>query len=353
MNTKPVTHLPVLDGLRGIAVLLVVLFHVFLYNTAALGDHAETVMRFAVFGQTGVDLFFVLSGFLITRILLSSRNQKNQIKNFYIRRFLRIFPLYYLFLILIFYILPQLGLLKDDVNLIQKLSYFFYFQGIRYTWFNDFSGPMHFWSLAVEEHFYLFWPFIVSLLSFRNLVFTSIILIIISVLFRYFLKTNGYSDFYFTICRLDSLALGAIISMIEVKNISSEKVRKVAIFLFLITTLMISCLFISKHIFHSSDLIASLKFTLIGMFYFSIILYLLNSNKSIIGSIINLGVFSFCGKISYGIYVYHPLCLTLFKQLNLGFLWYVTLSISVTIIISWISYNYFEILFLKLKHRWT
>jgi len=183
--------LPELDGVRGIAVLMVIVFHAFWFNQFYFGESVKEVMRFAILGQTGVDLFFVLSGFLITRILLATKGKKYQIRNFYIRRLLRIFPLYYMCLIIFFLVIP---LLSNDFSGINNIfsfhfwSYILYLQGFTFTFLNQFNGPVHFWSLAVEEHFYIFWPFFVLFFSVSGLIRTSLILIFVCIVSRIVLK---------------------------------------------------------------------------------------------------------------------------------------------------------------------
>ncbi|WP_157807030.1 acyltransferase family protein [Algoriphagus formosus] len=158
MKNKTLKYNPHLDGLRALAFILVFLYH--------------TESSIFPFGWIGVDLFFVLSGFLITRILISSLDSnislKKYLKVFYTRRILRIFPLYYLtviFFIIVFPFLSQFFQTSTNHNgLADDLIWFIiYFQnfiiGFRGEYFNP-GFLNHFWTLSIEEHFYLFWPFI-------------------------------------------------------------------------------------------------------------------------------------------------------------------------------------------------
>src|SRR5688572_7114217 len=150
-------HIPALDGLRGIAVLIVLGFHIF-------PNHVK-------FGWAGVDLFFVLSGFLITGILLESKGTPNYYRNYLAKRTLRIFPLYYFFLIVFFIVFPLVGY-SDSIYNYDYLSstqswYWLYIQNWRIFFDPHYPGEdiiSHFWSLAIEEQFYIFWPLVIYLI---------------------------------------------------------------------------------------------------------------------------------------------------------------------------------------------
>ena len=144
-------HLPELDGLRGIAVLLVLWVHL---PVGALGGLAASARAQLLPGNVGVDLFFVLSGFLITRILLVDRERGVPLRYFLVRRFLRIFPIYYLTILLL---LPELGGSEAVACATYTSNYVFLFS-------EEVSLLEHTWSLAVEEHFYLLWPPVVAFL---------------------------------------------------------------------------------------------------------------------------------------------------------------------------------------------
>ena len=169
-----------LDGIRAIAVLMVMLSHFLTPLHSKFNILQQLLNKSSMLGQLGVSLFFVLSGFLITRILLNTKEKKQYFKNFYVRRILRIFPLYYLFLILFYYIFPFI-LDTEIPKFSQQLYYFTYLQNFAITFKWDSVGPIHFWSLAVEEHFYIFWPFIIYFFK-DNKVIRIIILLIVSSL---------------------------------------------------------------------------------------------------------------------------------------------------------------------------
>jgi peptidoglycan/LPS O-acetylase OafA/YrhL len=209
-----------LDGLRGIAILLVMVYH----QTVAVGSTA--VDRFVGFwtlsGWVGVDLFFVLSGFLITGILYDSRGSTGYFRNFYARRVLRIFPLYYAVVVFSLLILPHLQHWKLD-NLARingdELWY--------WTLLSNFSIGAHAefrhgildisWSLAIEEQFYLTWPILVLVLSRRRLVALCCALFVGALAWRSALIVAGVSPITVAVLtpgRVDALATGAFIALL-------------------------------------------------------------------------------------------------------------------------------------------
>src|ERR1017187_2368035 len=154
-GSRASAHIPELDGLRGIAALMVVFYHAFFWSMGKGGwpFFPRLVASVTQFGWLGVDLFFVLSGFLITGVLLKAKGKPRFLKLFYIRRALRILPVYYGFLIV-------LELLSPSRNTSFVLVSFVYLSnaapllGVPMIY-----GPL--WSLSVEEHFYLLWPWLV------------------------------------------------------------------------------------------------------------------------------------------------------------------------------------------------
>src|SRR5689334_3654448 len=177
-------HVPALDGLRGVAILSVMLFH---YVTASgFGEDAWVTRK--IIGAcgclwTGVDIFFVLSGFLITGILLRAKGSPGYFVNFYMRRLLRIFPLYYGALVVIFLIVPHLvhDVTPGVKRILDSQAWMWgYSQDFAISYHNadyfdvDWMWVGHFWSLGVEEHFYLVWPLLVFALAPRALTATCL-----------------------------------------------------------------------------------------------------------------------------------------------------------------------------------
>ncbi|MFT3929897.1 MAG: acyltransferase [Spongiibacteraceae bacterium] len=212
-------YIPELDGLRAIAIILVV------WHNVTAGEYIGGVVWKLVnllsnTGWVGVQLFFVLSGFLITGILLDEKKSPHQLRNFYMRRVMRIFPLYYAVLGFAFVLLPLFHLtplwLHDDLR--QQLWY--------WTFLINWSAPIlgdghafgHFWSLAVEEQFYLLWPLCVLTCQRRTLLklglfFIASALLIRSALIAYDLEFALAAAYKFTVARWDALAVGALLAV--------------------------------------------------------------------------------------------------------------------------------------------
>jgi peptidoglycan/LPS O-acetylase OafA/YrhL len=316
MNKKNSLHVPSLDGVRAIAALMVMFFH-FFQNFYATNSVTAFLKTISAFGQTGVSLFFVLSGFLITRILIREKNSEHFFLNFYFRRSLRIFPLYYFYLILVFFIIPIIN--HTDVPEFSKQIYHWvYFQDFAITFKWDYMGPLHFWSLAVEEHFYLFFPLLVYYLKQNQLVYAIFAILISSIVVRYFLNRSGYEVFYFTFSRMDELALGAILAVLELKNKLTQQMAYRFLYLFIAIALPTLCLW---YVF-SKDANASLqvvKYVLLSLCYFCMLGFIISAadtnfiKRALIGKPL-----VYIGKISYGLYVYHGLCFYYFKELYDG-----------------------------------
>lgn len=199
-----------LDGVRGYAVLLVVFFHLLLVP----------------FGWMGVQLFFVLSGFLITRILIESKPlaPTAYLKRFYIRRILRIFPLYFCYL-------AALGLIHAFTNYPNGMErYWGYLATFTYNWtradtaWQDAPGFTHLWSLAVEEQFYLVWPFVVMLLTKNGIRCVILAALALCPLVRHLVAQHytgaalpGYTvadaTYWNTIGQMDAFASGAAVAL--------------------------------------------------------------------------------------------------------------------------------------------
>jgi peptidoglycan/LPS O-acetylase OafA/YrhL len=209
-------HIPALDGLRGLAILLVILYHHTLMRQETLFD--RVYVNLARLGWSGVDLFFVLSGFLITGILYDSKGSPHYFRNFYVRRTLRIFPLYYAVVFFSLIVLPRAwpawGLTQLDRSAMEDRSqawYWLYLQNFLFARDENLGHPALAvsWSLAIEEQFYLVWPVVVSLLSRRHLIWTCGALILTALSLRIWMVSAGVHPttiYVLPFNRMDALA---------------------------------------------------------------------------------------------------------------------------------------------------
>jgi len=218
-------HIAALDGLRGAAILLVLGYHTVGYEQYGTSVVSRTIYLTARYGYTGVDLFFVLSGFLITRILVSSRNSESFYQIFYIRRMLRIFPLYYLAIVIAFFVLPLMAIYHPERGLgasfVSPSDQIWYWLNLSNfpTAFHPWHIPVlnHFWTLAVEEQFYLIWPTVVRRCPLRTLKKICAIGFFVPMLLRLVVPSFG-PDFYYRITpfHMEGLLGGALLGLLDV-----------------------------------------------------------------------------------------------------------------------------------------
>lgn len=215
-------RIPELDGIRGLAILLVVTYHYIAVPISASATGGFLLMRQTLSnGWSGVDLFFVLSGFLICGILIDHRSAENYFKVFYVRRVSRIFPLYYFFLalfLLLQRLSPSLGIFSQGLfsNALPLVPYLVYLQNFamaaRGTFGNEFLAVT--WSLAIEEHFYLLLPAIVRRSLPQRLPLIIGFFIALTLILRYMLGGEKFYGFVATPWRLDALFLGALLAVL-------------------------------------------------------------------------------------------------------------------------------------------
>src|SRR4051794_10306507 len=225
------SHIPALDGIRGIAVLLVLFCHAtqrpFPGETASLvfsGGIDKMIISLARFCWTGVDLFFVLSGFLITGILFDAKGKDHFFRNFYARRTVRIFPLYYVSLVLFLVVIPLLpAAVSKGFGTIYTSKIWYplyltnYSQSISEQAGRTVDYVLHVsWSLSIEEQFYLCWPLVVFLCTRKTLLKICVGMFFGSMLLRVglLMADKGHWAMGFTPCRVDGLAVGAAIALV-------------------------------------------------------------------------------------------------------------------------------------------
>lgn len=248
--------------------------------------------RLREYGWAGVDLFFVISGFLITNILLASRDKPHYYRNFYARRGLRIWPLYYLLLLLAFVVLPLLhNWANQDYN--PKVHYWpyylFYLQNLVYNKLGSFCLVIT-WSLCVEEQFYLIWPFLVRLFSRRTLTGIAVAVLLLETPFRIYLHYLGTGmGFFFTFARLDPIAVGALVAM-HPKWFKHTWLAG----------------FWAAWLIHTGDF--EYIYLALALTFGSVVMRAAVDGSKFLRS----QHLCYVGKISYGIYIYHPIAFALF-----------------------------------------
>jgi peptidoglycan/LPS O-acetylase OafA/YrhL len=314
-------HIPALDGVRGVAAATVFIYH---YGGGARSsDFAfHLVGKTIHLGWVGVSLFFVLSGFLITGILLDSMQRPKWRVTFYIRRALRIFPLYYFAL---FGAIFVAWLLKTPSSLVTPLwPLFFYLQDIPqivHTWsLSPLLVVGHFWSLAVEEQFYLVWPVLLLFASRRAALRPLCISVyLFSLLFRiciFSLHLNTEWATYFIIGRAGEMAAGGLLAVsIRGSERDRDQIARAAKPLLLACVACVTAIvWFTKETAAAEPWLATLGISLFSLIFTALIALCLR--PGITQRVFNFGLLRWLGKISYGIYVYHLLLAPLYAWLT-------------------------------------
>ncbi len=219
-------HLPQLDGLRGVAIAIVLLGHMLVFGVGF------GLTQLGSLPPVGVTLFFVLSGFLITRILLDAREKPNYYLSFYARRALRIWPLYFLILAALFWVTNhRVAGLTFDENQVRWPFFLLYVQNIVYK-NATLLGPPALgitWSLAVEEQFYTTWPFVVRNLTNVTLKRVLFVFIAIAPIARFVCPQFGFDPYINPLCRFDAMAMGGLVAIwMTERQPGREKISRVA-----------------------------------------------------------------------------------------------------------------------------
>jgi peptidoglycan/LPS O-acetylase OafA/YrhL len=303
-------QMPELDVLRGLAILMVVMFHGLYWSTAATTSiHIVNLfIKATAVGWLGVNLFFVLSGFLITGILIDTKGRPSYYRQFYLRRVLRILPAY-LAMIVVLDLVRQLQVPQTVASLLFFANYLYLFH------IPGGYGP--FWSLSVEEQFYLFWPAIVGRVSVRVLTVISLALCILEPALRY-LDASGHLPLgdvrTATYLIADNLALGALAAIFARSRYGtlSNGIR-------LGSALCVAglCIFLAGYpfgILHRATIVGAALQTVPWNLFFTGLLLLLLGLRSPLFAGNWARPLSFLGYISYGLYLVHGMILGLYDQ---------------------------------------
>jgi peptidoglycan/LPS O-acetylase OafA/YrhL len=359
-------HLPALDGIRGMAVLIVCILH---YGGGAQsGNLLLRGFGLAIqAGWSGVTLFFILSGFLITGILWDSRNTVHWWRNFYIRRTLRIFPLYYATLFVVF--LTAVFAHNGIFALTRLWFYALFLQDIPalHTKLADLGSTLwlgHFWSLAIEEQFYLVWPFLITRMkTVRQAQHLCISVFVLSILFRAVIwrftpRPFEYDEFLFT--RVGELAAGGYLAMCFRDNSWSRLQSRVRLITPLALAGFLAVCAITRSFRMATGPMMNLGLPCITVFYSGFLV--LSLGNGLVSRFARMSWLRWFGSISYGLYVIHQLLnpkyndLAMFLaphaghnvQRALNFLLAATISTA----LAWLSLRFFETPFLKLRTRY-
>ena len=373
-------HVPVLDGVRGLAILLVLGLHVAVRMNEPENPADWWIWQVIRTGWTGVDLFFVLSGFLITGILSDSRSAENYFGSFYGRRALRIFPLYYGFLIALW--VGGFFLRSGEYPLgMPAFWYFFYIQN--YLMFAPgelvMPGVLGItWSLAVEEQFYLFWPLLVRRLSHRAMIRLAMIVLVVQspvrALLYYFVDPAWLGHAYaVTPTHMDGLAVGALVALVIRTPGGLARVRawaRVALPVGLIGAVV--CFVLTGDVEARQMPFGLYGYSFIALLYGSILVFAISSEQGNAASRMLSGSFlRTWGKYSYAVYLLHAPAIRLAEKIMNVALWnvadppsllgsqlpammvHLVFSGALALLFAWMSWHVLEKRFLALKDRFA
>ena len=370
-------YFPNLNGLRFIAALMVIIHHIEQFKSIYGLPNNFSSTTIQIFGELGVILFFVLSGFLITYLLLEEESQTGTIliRNFYVRRVLRIWPLYFLIVIVALLVLPNIPIFVlpgyDRAEIYSDLPgkiflYLFFLPNLVSPLFGVVPYASLTWSIGTEEQFYLTWPVLLKHIKKYRLLL--MFLIVFGYLFFARALYSSRTDFLpfkyeisalWSTFNIDCMAIGGFFAMLL--HTRSQLLKSFQNKYLFYLALVLASVMIYQGIYFPILTFHGVKFEyLFKEFYalwFGIIILNFASNKEILISL-ESRIIRYLGKISYGLYMYHPICIALvlnallpFKQTS-DFMLY-PLSLSATIMVAGLSYKYFESYFLKFKRKFT
>lgn len=366
-----------LDSIRFIAALMVFLGHAVSPSFQYLpikDTYWEKLLNTISSGGTGVSIFFVLSGFLITYLLISEYelNQRISIGKFYMRRVLRIWPLYFLVLAFTFFVYPfiksMIGMNNPLAsNVFYHLTFLSNFDVINVHQCCAGSDAMSqniTWSVSIEEQFYVVWPLIFVMLPKRMWVYAISLVILVSIIFRLVNSSDGTVLYFHTFSVMLDLGMGGLMALLVKSNKKFRQFFENTSTLTHASFLVMAFCFVfwKDDLFHFSYGNAISR--IFSSFSFALIITAQALTKQ--QSVLNLGNLSFAnrwGKYAYGIYLIHPIVITLVdvmvrmidipKDNLVSSLLVAAVIFVLTVLFSKISYTYFESKFLLLKDRFS
>lgn len=369
LDLKPQRHIPALDGVRGVAILMVLGVH-FLYTGAfpSAPPAYLHVFHLLQFGWMGVDLFFVLSGFLITGILLDTRASSNFFRSFYLRRALRIFPLYYLVVVAVLLTIPWQRhfpwLLPGIPEPSTRLSFILYLNNWVVPLSSLTGGSLSlFWSLAVEEQFYLLWPSVVFRLSRPTLTRLCLAICLVLPFLRLALESwNHFFVFENTLTRMDSLVWGALAALLVRSPAHWLRLRPTLPWIAAACAALVLIIDFPLHDFYTRTYYTqSIGFSLIALGFAAsmLVAYHSDSTHGPLARVLRFPLLTSFGRYSYGIYVFHGFVLEILMHRVAQAAWFGrSLPGAILLYLAFnalcyttaaISFNLYEKQFLRLK----
>lgn len=355
-SMRPTYYHPELDCLRFFAFASVFFYHateIFRFNLGRFQNFAYVLFSTGCFG---VDLFFCLSAFLITTILLQEKEATGQvrIRAFWIRRILRIWPLYYVFLIFSLFVIPKI--IDDEIPLYHAIPLCFFFENwavVLFGFLQSCAGPL--WSISIEEQFYLIWP--IAIKKFRNLLIPGLVLIAMANVFRF---THAPSPFFVLWCNsltyLDTIGAGIVLATLFQQN-KIHFSNRTRILITIIAASALPAYFFSvgdDKFFDGKDIMPySIAATVCPMLLAGIYRQTFLSNNSLL-----IKTTSYLGKISYGLYVFHAFSIyfvgkhlpRVSPNLQTSVFGIIAAAIM-TLLLAIASYHLLETPFLRLKRK--
>jgi peptidoglycan/LPS O-acetylase OafA/YrhL len=353
---------------------MVLLLH-FVANVPPSNWVERAVVGVTAYGSYGVELFFILSGFLITGILYDSHNEPHYFRNFYMKRLLRIFPLYYGVLALVFFVAPLIPLLRVPTleYLVDRQAWAWLYAVNIYIAKNgewSFFYLDHFWSLAIEEHFYFFWPLVVFVLARRPRALIAVSLVtslgaMLARLIGFLMGLSWWTTYTLTPFRLDGLALGAFLAVTTRRPGGLEQLAGALPLVASVVGGLLAVTFVWTRLVSREglELVLPVRAALILILLACLLVWALVAPKRSATSRFFCSRFMvFLGTYSYGLYVYHHFIsyylTTNRTDLELAH-WLgshgaavalqATLGASASLAVAYVSYELFEKRFLRLK----
>jgi peptidoglycan/LPS O-acetylase OafA/YrhL len=304
-------HVKELDGIRGCAALAVLVLHIVHTVTvdmphAPLSPVWSVITHITGLGVFGVDVFFVLSGFLITSLLLLAKGKEHYFNNFYWKRVLRIQPVYLLHLLGVWFFMPHSnGYILLGLLFIVNFADRFHVQD---------RGPA--WTLSIEEQFYLIWPFMLSRLSLRNIYRSCVLIFLLSAGVRIFaIVVLGHLRIRETWFRFDGLALGALLACQWIGE-NQDRPKEVSYFLRVLNSyfpLILGVAFTTAYLFKITEA-TGIMILAANYLTYRLIRYVIHHPGSLAFGWLASPGFSFFGAISYSLYMFHPIILDVYDN---------------------------------------